>query len=160
MPLPHRFVPIVLVALVACGKPSSGEDVDVGIEPGPDAARTDVSGTNGSTSSPDSGGGTGGACEDIAARFTDEVRAIPRDCVTDADCKILPRAQSCDCDLAVSAASDTAGYEAVRAEADAEQCENPFGCATGECPYRRLSATGERRRAGGISAGRLTCLTL
>lgn len=141
MPRRNRFLPILFCALLACGKPTSVDPPDGGAEPPTDASEPDLSGTNGSTTSPDSGGG--GACEDIAARFMDAVRAIPRDCVTDADCKILPRAQSCDCDLAVSAASDTAAYDAVRAEADAEQCENPFGCATGECPYRRLSTTGE-----------------
>ena len=126
------------VLSAACGKPTPGAGGD-------DASTTDVgsetSVANNGVTTTNNGAST--ACADIGGRFTDAVRAIGRDCVTDADCKLLSRAQACDCELAVTASADTAAYEAVRAEADAAQCANPFGCPTGECPYRRLSDPGE-----------------
>jgi len=130
---PHS---LVFLSLIACGKPVAN--------PNPDR---DAAAADGGTDAPNNGttpnNGATGDCAEIGERFTDAVRAIGRECASDADCKLLSRAQACDCELAVTASADTAQYEAVRAEADEAQCANPFGCPTGACPYRLLSDPGE-----------------
>lgn len=136
-----KFLPTILLGLLAaCGSPTaSNNQTNSGSDAGANNAVDTSTGGNTSTTSTT----TGTACGEIGPRFIDAVRALPRTCVTDADCKIVSRGQVCDCELAVSASSDTAEYEAVRAEVDAAQCANPFGCAVDQCPYHRLSEPGE-----------------
>ena len=82
-------------------------------------------------------------CAALSEQFVDAVRAMPRTCSSNADCKLVSKAQVCDCDLAVTTSTDTSTYDQIRAQLDAGQCSNPFGCPTGECPYRRLADRGE-----------------
>lgn len=113
-----------------------------GTESGNNSTNNTTTPTN-TTPTPTPPATTGDACAEIGPRFVDLVRAMPRGCQIDADCKIAPRAQVCDCDLAVTEATDLGDYDAVRAEMDAAQCANPFGCGDTTCPYRRLSDPGE-----------------
>lgn len=137
----HGLACLFLVAL-ACGTPTPDSSSDAGVN----NSTSDVSNATTDSSSPATNGEDSGGsdeCVAIGERFIEAVRGMPRDCVTATDCTIVTGAQVCDCDLAVSATSDTTSYEAVRAEADAANCANPFGCPNGECPYRRLADPGE-----------------
>lgn len=132
---------IVSVMVLACGKPTPGNDGTNN-----DANSNSDAGNNGdnvATNGSSNANSGGGECADLAEPFKDAVRAMPRDCVTDADCKLVQGAQVCDCALAVSASSDTAPYDDVRAQVDAAACANPFGCPDDSCPYRVLSEPGE-----------------
>jgi hypothetical protein len=138
-----RTIILLIAALfvVGCGKPEPGNNGNStpNAEPQPDGGNNGNTngGTNGSSNSSQDG------CAELNEPFKDAVRAMPRNCVTDADCKLVARAQVCDCDLAVSATSDTAEYDDVRAQLDAASCSNPFGCPGNECPYRKLAEPGE-----------------
>lgn len=125
--------------LVACGTPtpSNNTDSDAGPNNATDTAVNNVS-TSGTSMQT-----TGTECAGVGQQFIDAVRALGRSCVTSADCKVAPRANQCDCDLAVSASADTTEFESLRADLDAAQCSNPFGCAGGTCPYKKLSEPGE-----------------
>lgn len=137
----RTFIFVLSLAAFACSGPSTSNPNEADADQS--AGGDDAGGGDAARDTGASNNGGDQNCAAIGERFTDAVRAIPRDCVTDADCVLLPRAQVCDCDLAVSAGVDTAEYDAVRAEADAAQCANPFGCPMGECPYRKLSQPGE-----------------
>lgn len=136
------FTLLLAIALaVGCGKPApgnNGSNDNAGSNGAADAGNND---TNGGTSNASNSGG--GECADLADPFKDAVRAMPRDCVTDADCKLVQGAQVCDCDLAVSASTDTGEYDDIRAQVDSAGCANPFGCPMDMCPYRVLSDPGE-----------------
>jgi hypothetical protein len=141
----RTFIVLIAVALgVGCGKPTPGNNngstsnSNMSPDGGNNNADNVTTNTSGGT-----GSGGGGICVNIGEEFKAAVRAMPRDCTSDADCKLVERAQVCDCDLAVSASSDTAEYDDLRAQLDAESCSNPFGCPSGECPYRPLADPGE-----------------
>lgn len=128
---------VALTIASSCGDPKPDPS-------SPDAGPNNVNATtstNGTTPNTQTNSGT--ACGEIGPRFIEAVRGLGRACATDADCKIASRAQVCDCDLAVSADADMASFDSVRAELDAAQCANPFGCSVEQCPYTRLSEPGE-----------------
>ncbi len=136
-----QVVTIVFLLVSACGTPAPSNSATNG-EPdaGPNNGTDTGNNTSNGTTPPVN---SGQACAEIGPRFIDAVRALPRTCTINADCRIVERAQVCDCDLAVSRSSETAEYDAIRAELDTAQCANPFGCAVDKCPYRRLSEPGE-----------------
>lgn len=119
------------VAVCACSGPAPSSDA------GSDAAGTDAK------SDADTGSSNTPECAEVSEAFVDAVRGMPRTCVTDADCLLVQRAGECDCDLAVTATSDVASFEAARAALDAAQCVNPFGCPGEQCRHRRLVDDGE-----------------
>lgn len=128
---------VLCFALAACGNPTPNSSNNQ-----PDGGSIDTGTTSGEADT--GGGGNNGVdCAAVSEQFIDAVRAMPRTCATSDECKIVNQAQVCDCDLAVSVSTDTATYDALRTQMDAGQCSNPFGCPTGECPYRRLSDPGE-----------------
>lgn len=139
----RRVLVCIFVCAAACGTPtpSNNNATNGGDTGGGDNNVTDMSTASNQTSNTTPN--NGGNCSEIGERFQEAVRALPRDCAIDAGCQIAPRANVCDCDLAVSASADLTDYNAIRAELDGEACGNPFGCATGECPYRKLSEPGE-----------------
>ena len=133
----------LFVVAASCGTPTPSNSNSGGRDTGQNTSGDagDNTHTANSTIAPTNGGTE--ACVEIGERFKEAVRALPRACVTDTDCMVVSRAQVCDCDLAVARSSDTVEHDAIRAELDAEQCSNPFGCPTDTCPYRRLSEPGE-----------------
>ncbi len=138
----HKIARIGVVALLtaSCSQPPV-DSGDAGVDDA--TVSTDVQSTEDTAATPETGGGEGGNCAEIGERFIEAVRGFPRECAADYDCEILPRAQVCDCDLAVARGTDKSTYDAVRAEADAAQCSNAFGCPPTGCPYVKLSEPGE-----------------
>lgn len=84
------------------------------------------------------------ACEPLQEEFKSAVRALPRDCGSDAECVLALRSGPCDCAIAVNSGSDLPRFDTARESLDNNECRNPFVCIGDRCEqYRLLSDPGE-----------------
>ncbi len=74
-------------------------------------------------------------CGDVQNRMIEAIRGMPRDCNTDADCVIVPRAGQCECNLGVKSTSDVPGFQSVLQELIDNACTHPFACSQPTCSY-------------------------
>ena len=72
-------------------------------------------------------------CDALGEVFKEAVRAMGRDCISDAECVLANRAGPCDCDIAVNAGSDLASFGDARSLLDDQMCRNPFVCIGNRC---------------------------
>lgn len=83
-------------------------------------------------------------CVPLQDEFKAAVRALDRDCGSDAECVLALRSGPCDCAIGVNIRSDLATFDTARLSLDDAQCRNPFVCVGDRCDgYNTLSDPGE-----------------
>ena len=83
-------------------------------------------------------GNTAETCETSGNAVADAIRALPRACESDAECRVVERAGNCECANAINAMADTSEFDAALANLDANMCVHPFaGCGAAQCAYER-----------------------
>ena len=135
----NRLIWLAAVAIFGCGTPATNNDNS-------DNDSGNANNVNNANNMSDMGVNNinnGEACEPLQDEFKTAVRALPRDCASDAECSLALRAGPCDCAISVSG-SDLTEYDAARQSLDDNECRNPFVCIGNKCDqYRILSDPGE-----------------
>jgi hypothetical protein len=102
---------------------------------------TEGDGTNNGDTNAGANANTGSiaeVCETTGNAVADAIRALPRDCEIDSDCRIVERAGNCECANSVNADGDIASFEAALADLDENMCVHPFAsCGATQCDYER-----------------------